>query len=245
MDEAVYREMYEIEDRFWWFAAKRGVLLHLIRRFHPEAGSRRLSVCDIGCGCGALLAALSRCHDAIGIDASPTALAFCRKRKLNVAQGELPARVLLAPRSVDIVVLSDVLEHVDEDRASVVAAAGLLRPGGLLICTVPACPWLWTRHDESHHHRRRYTRARFATLFDDLPLNVRVMSYYNSFLFPAMILMRLIARLSKSDRAGLGLHVPSPPLNGLLRRVFESEKHLLTLLSLPIGGSLISVHQAE
>ena len=69
-----------------------------------------------------------------------------------------------APASFDLVCAFDVIEHVDEDGASVAALGALLKPGGYLATTVPGQPWMWGLHDELHHHKRRYTLGGFKNL---------------------------------------------------------------------------------
>ena len=58
----------------------------------------------------------------------------------------------------DLIALLDVLEHVPDDLASLRAIHRRLKPGGALLLTVPANPWMWSAHDAAHHHFRRYTK---------------------------------------------------------------------------------------
>ena len=67
----------------------------------------------------------------------------------RVEGGLLPDGLPFAPASFDLVCAFDVIEHVDEDAASVAALARLLKPGGYLATTVPGQPWMWSRHDEA------------------------------------------------------------------------------------------------
>ena len=118
-----------------------------------------------------------------------------------------------------------------------------LRPGGLLICTVPAHRWMWTRRDEFHGHLRRYSRRSFRRVFAGQPLGPVVFSYYNSGLFPVMAAARLGKRLLGIDRAGADIRPLPPPLNSLLRSIFEAEKHILPHAPIPAGASLIAAHR--
>ncbi|HVU64025.1 MAG TPA: class I SAM-dependent methyltransferase, partial [Phycisphaerales bacterium] len=174
MDEALYRLHAEREETYWWWVAKNRIILSLIQRFaSPERSegsalpSRR--ALDIGCGAGGILARLSKPPfnlDAVGIDMSPIARDYCARRGLRALDGSLPGNLpFKEPASFDVIVMSEVIEHVKEDRESVAAAAALLRPGGLLVCTVPAHMWLWSKHDDFNFHQRRYTRKQFGDLF--------------------------------------------------------------------------------
>lgn len=245
MDDAVYTEMAAQERTFWWFAAKRRILTSLIGRYlvGPPDDGQQPKALDIGCGTGALLEDLARLgFEAVGCDNHPASFETCRRRGLAVSTGTLPDDLPHSEPSFDVIVLSDVLEHVDEDRESVEAVTRLLRPGGLLVCTVPAHPWLWTRWDDLHHHKRRYRHAEYRRLFAMPELTELLFSYYNSFLFPLMVGARIVSRWRQAYQEP-NLTPPPAPLNTLLRTVFASERSLLGRIPLPLGGSLISVHR--
>lgn len=245
MDASLYQEMFELEQRFWWFVAKHAIIEHLLGRYvRPVAGERPV-VGDLGCGSGALLARLSRQYSVVGMDSSAIARDFCLRRGLEVRDGRLPDELPFADGSLDAVILSDVLEHVERDGEAIVAVARLLRPGGIVICTVPAHPWLWTHRDEFHHHFRRYTRIKFENVFKAAPLSRVLISYYNCFLFGPMAVARLISKWIGMDRHGPDIHMPPEWLNWILRVVFEGEKYLLPYLRVPVGASLISVHRRD
>jgi SAM-dependent methyltransferase len=243
VDERVFRLHAEHEARNWWFVAKNRIILSLLDRFAPGAPVGKLRACDIGCGSGGLLAPLSERYDAVGVDSLPLALDYCRERGLKAVSGRLPDQIPLEPGSFDIVVASEVIEHVPDDLASVGTLAGLLRPNGILVCTVPANQWMWSVHDERNHHCRRYSRSAFQSLFRGAPLAPERLSYYNFGLFPLMAAVRVASRVLRLDRTGAEYKAPPQPFNALFRALFESEKHVLARSSLPIGGSLIGVHR--
>jgi SAM-dependent methyltransferase len=247
MDEALYDEMFRLESAHWWFVAKRRIILSLLEKYLPVSPASRPRVCDIGCGCGMTLRELQDhgCQ-AVGVDASDTALSYCAARGVQAVKGSLPDHLGLPPQSADAVLLLDVLEHLDDDLAAMLAAIDLLRPGGFLIATVPAYQWLWTRRDEFHHHKRRYSMARWRQLLDDAtdrcgarPLMV---SYFNTYLFPLAAAGRLASRLlPQPDRPG-DMSIPPLGINGLLAGIFASERLPLQAgFPLPFGLSLLAV----
>ncbi|MFN0133323.1 MAG: class I SAM-dependent methyltransferase [Phycisphaerales bacterium] len=245
MDESLYLEMAALENRYWWFVAKRRIILALIRRYldRPLADAR---VCDVGCGSGGLLRDLRAVGATVlGTDSSPLARELAARDGLEVVDAYLPDRLPLGP--FDALVMSDVLEHVEADAASVAAAASRLVVGGIMVCTVPAHPWMWTERDKYHGHFRRYRRAEFARLFDLPLLRPARLSYYNSGPFPVMAAARLGKKLLGRDRAsgahGGDIRELLAPLNAILRETFAFERHLLTRFNLPLGASLISVHR--
>jgi hypothetical protein len=133
----------------------------------------------------------------------------------------------------------DVLEHLKADRASVEVAASLLKPGGILICTVPAHMWLWTKFDEDHHHFRRYSRRQFRSLFDQPSIRLELLSHLNAILFAPAAMWRILAtKVFERDRAR---YLRLPPFNSALNSIFAFERLLLGKVPLPLGLSFIAV----
>ncbi len=243
MDESLYDSMYELEQDHWWFVARRRIVLHLLERFGPPPQTNPRA-CDVGCGCGMMLTELTRAgYDAVGLDASPVARAYCKTRGHEVKPGRLPDGVDLPREDYDVVLALDVLEHVEQDHASMRWLWQSVAPGGILVCTVPAWRCLWAERDRQHHHLRRYDRSDFSRLVAQCRGGVRcVDSYMLSLLFPVAALSRLAARL-RFGRGGMAdLSVPPEPANTMLKGLFEGEKHILAGGgSLPCGLSLIAV----
>jgi SAM-dependent methyltransferase len=240
MREDIYHEMYRVEDAHWWFSAKREIIRSLLSRFAKSAPGARLRVADLGCGCGRLLEELCPSCDAAGIDLSPTAVEFCAKRGVTAVLGALPDNIPLPENSFDAVILSDIIEHVDDDAAAVRAAARLLRPGGVMILTVPACPSLWSSWDEAHGHKRRYTARALRGAFAGAGLDVELLSFYNTFLFPAAVAGRFAKKIARRPSTA-ELALPPRWLNSILRSIFAAERHFLGALPLPFGLSLVAV----
>lgn len=241
MEPEVYDEMFALEERHWWFCARRRIVLDLLRRYLPRNNGHRPRLADLGCGCGANLAAFCAEYDAWGADANAAAAAYARRRVgPRVCLAELPTSVPFAPASFDAVVMTDVLEHIEHDRASAAAAVDLLRPGGVFVATVPAGQWLYAQRDAAHHHKRRYSRRDLVRLMDGLPARAEVLSFCNTILFPPAAAIRLAGRLLPPRRA-TDLTVPPGPMNKALEALYATERHVLGRVPLPIGLSLVLV----
>lgn len=242
MEAHLYQEMFDQEQRHWWFRAKRRIVLSLLARHLRVEPGRRAKVADLGCGCGATLAELQQKYDAIGVDGSELAVEFSRRRGVNVVQGLLPDGLRLPAGEFDAVVMLDVLEHLDDDAASARAAADLLRPGGIFLVTVPAYQWLFSEHDKAHHHKRRYTAPQVRTLLGSAGLHVELCSYMNTALFPLAVAARLADRFRPASHGAVrGLSVPPAPVNAAFEWTFAAERHLLGRLPLPFGLSVVSI----
>ncbi len=235
MEEYLYPHFYEVEKSHWWFAARRAILLeYLERRVHPTNSSRIL---DVGCGTGAILEEFARRYTAFGLDFSPSAIDFCRKRGLpNLFAGTLSDYRVDVP--FDVVTMLDVVEHVDDDLGLLRDAHKLLRGGGAILITVPAFPALWSGHDVELHHKRRYLKAQLRSMVEAAGFQIDHLSYFNCFLLPVAIGKRSLAKLLHTKEAS-DLELPAAPVNAVLRRLFGFERHILPTASLPFGLSLI------
>ena len=243
MRDDLYHTMARVEDEFWWFVAKRRIVRAMIERHGPRTtGGLKPRLTDIGCGTGGLLRDLQETHEVIGLDSHEAAREFCKRRGFDARHCWLPDDLPIDKATQDVCVMSDVLEHVEHDAPSVRAVAELLRPGGILVCTVPAHMWLWTARDDAHHHFRRYSRSGYEAIFRDAPLAPVRVSWYMSHLMPAMIAERAVAKTLRSKGSD-DLRVPMKPVNAVFRGLFAAERHVLTRAGYPFGASLISVHR--
>jgi SAM-dependent methyltransferase len=206
------------------------------------APSPRLRICELGCGTGGNLAAVADQHDVVGVECSPHALEYARRRLGDrVRHGSLPDDVPLPADSFDVVLLTDVLEHIENDAASARTALRLLRPGGFVVATVPAYQWLYSPRDAAHHHFRRYSRRRFRELWPTRDAEILLLSFYNTLLFPPAAAARLATKVLPHRHEEGDLAIPGAPLNRLLARIMQSEANLLGRIPLPFGLSLVAV----
>lgn len=244
MDQRLYQFHAAAEDSHWWFLAKNRIVAHLARQVLALRASDQLPprIADIGCGGGALLALLTPLGSCEGVELDSGLRARAQARGLEVHDGRLPDRIPLPTGTFDLVCCSEVVEHVEHDQAALHTLAGLLKPGGTLIITVPAHPWLWSQHDVLNHHFRRYRKAELAAKLGATGLQRRTLSYAMCSLFPALAAARVFRRRSDSSGAGTD-HAPPAPLSTVLRALFEAEKHFIPRTGLPWGSSLIAVYQ--
>jgi SAM-dependent methyltransferase len=163
---------------------------------------------------------------------------------LEIRSGKLPGDISFEPGSFDLIAALDVIEHIDADLESVQALAKLLRPGAPLIITVPAYPWLWSMHDDQHHHKRRYTRLAVRKLAEDAGLVVETCSYFNTILFSLIVGIRFLKKLAgAADKPDDNM--PSPFVNAMLRRIFGAERFALRHVSLPFGVSVLCIARRQ
>lgn len=238
MERAVYDRMAEIDEVHWWFTARRKIIDKVIRtRIVPPANARIL---EVGCGTGSNLALLKRFGTLEAIEPDDTARAFSAKRGgIQIQGGLLPDGVTLDDNAYDFIAMLDVLEHIPDDRISLEALRPKLRQGGKLLLTVPAIPWLWSAHDEAHHHKRRYTANALAKVVTATGYRITYQSYFNTVLFPLVALARGVGKLTGKE--GGDDAMPPAPINTVLGALFSAEAAWLGRFSFPVGVSLILV----
>jgi SAM-dependent methyltransferase len=241
MERSVYRQMAELDQRHWWYRARREILAALIRReVQPPSGA---AILEIGCGTGHNLPMLAEFGhvDALELDEEARGLAE-RRLGRSVMSAPLPELEGVPVRHYDLAGAFDVIEHIDDDRAAVAAIAATLKPGGKFVMTVPAHQWMWSAHDRVNHHKRRYSRRALRQLIQSSPLKLEKLGYFNSLLFPVALAERMLSKARGKEDGDLKL--PPAPLNAALERVFAAERHLVGRLPLPPGLSLFAVARA-
>ncbi|MFN8218942.1 MAG: methyltransferase domain-containing protein [Fimbriimonadales bacterium] len=236
MNPSEYERMYSLEDRYWWFVARRRLALGLLRRFAARGGT----VLDLGCGTGVVLGELGETGPAVGLDMSPLALGFCRQRGLNglvLGDGQyLP----FARDSFDGLIGLDIFEHIPDDELAFRESFRVLKPGGVLVLSVPAFMSLWGPHDIALMHFRRYRLREAVSRLRKAGFRIEKASYSIFFLFPLVVIVRFFEKRRKGEaKANL---VPVPDwANRLLIALQDLEAKLIHAISLPWGSSVVVV----
>jgi SAM-dependent methyltransferase len=221
----------EIEQRHWWFVARRRILRAIVGQVLPP--SPTTTIIDVGCGTGANLAALAEEYRCVGIDTSADAIRLAKQRfpQTQFIQGRAPHDLGRTVDEARLVLMTDVLEHVPDDFSLFSAVAAAVQPGTFLLITVPADLRLWTGHDESFGHYRRYDARRLAKIWEDLPIEPLLVSHFNRRLYPLIKSVRAVNRWRGPGQvaglAGTDFKIPPAPVNRLLENIFAGEARVL------------------
>jgi SAM-dependent methyltransferase len=240
-----YERMHAVEDRMWWYRGLRALAGGLlVRAFaHSADGSPGDgSVLDAGCGTGGMLKSLGPSvagWPTLGLeyDASAAGLAAAKAGR-PVAAGsvnEMPVGdgVLAGYVSLDVLCHGAV-----EPARALKEAHRCLRPGAIALFNLPAYHWLLSAHDRRVHNVRRFGMGEARALLTAHGFRILRASYWNTLLFPLMILHRLIERPEAASE------VRDYPgwLDALFSAVLAVERAAIFAgLRLPFGGSLILV----
>ena len=238
--------MAALMRRHFWFRGTRRVILDWARiACGGDIGSRY--VADIGCGTGPTLSWLEDVPNVVGVDLSSIALGLAREATgASLVQGNA-CTLPLADGAMDMVLALDMFEHLETPQDAAREIFRALKPGGWLVATVPAWPFLASQHDVALGHYRRYRKPGFHSLLAEAGFQVDRVSYYNFFLFPAVASVRLLRSESVTLDPAMGqpdvesdLKPVSPVLNRCLEELLAVEKYLLRVMNLPFGVSLIA-----
>ncbi len=241
MERVEYERMHEVEDRMWWYRGLRRLVAQLLDRALADS-SVAGPLLDAGCGTGGMLLALGPAragHPTFGLEYDSLAAGLAASKagrpvvcgsanEMPIGEGALAAYLSL-----------DVLCHdgVDPGRA-LKEAHRCLRPGAIAVFNLPAYGWLLSAHDRRVHNVRRFAGGEVRRLLDRHGFRVLRSSYWNTLLFPVMLLHRLFER----DDAQSDVRDFPAWLDRLFSAALAIERAVIGLgISLPFGGSLVVV----
>ncbi len=215
MDEDEIRKSASLEDRHWWYAGRRELVRRKVRELPPGAAL------DVGAGSGGNTAVLRELGWRVtALEYSPAAAALCQGRGIPTVRADA-RRLPYADGRFDLVMSTDLWEHVDDDKTVASEAYRVLRPGGALLVAVPSGMDLWSGHDVALGHVRRYERHQLADLVESAGFRIIDVTGWNVLLRPVVRLRRRRHTASESEMAPV-----HPLLNRGLRAVVAVESKL-------------------
>lgn len=225
---AAYPNLYR---NHWWWRVREEILVRKIRRvLGGDSGARIL---DVGCGAALFFNALQQFGHVEGVESDWAAVEQSGKWQSHIAVGELDE----AGGLFDLIVILDVLEHLQDPGQLLRRAARRLAPSGRLLVTVPAFNWLWTAHDDINHHLRRYTAREMRRTLEHAGL----VTVETSYLFQSLVVPKLLVRVKEAltSRSQTVPGIPSAPINVAAQAWYRAEYAVAGRL--PFGGSLLAI----
>lgn len=242
MNTAEFDRMFELEGTHWWYRGRRSLVRDALDRFAP--GARPLQVLDLACATGGSMRFLSDYGTIRGIDISEETIRLCAGRGIDTIVRGNALSLPFADGSYDAVLALDAFEHFEDDVEAMQEVFRVMRPGGLLIATVPAFMSLWSPHDVAYHHFRRYRKPQLRGRLEQAGFTTLRMSYSSMALFlPVWALRKLRSRSDKPpEELESDFAVPMPgPLEWLAGLITRAEVGLEKRVELPFGVSLYAV----
>ena len=237
-------EALSIDTTHWWFVGRRAIIRDIIGQIPIPSHAH---IVEIGAGAGGNLPMLQAIAAKKGgsvtaVEQDPLSRQRAIERSgLEVQGGSLPDDMPAIAQS-DLILLLDVLEHIVDDASALKYVATLIKPDGHVLITVPAFNFLWSDHDRTHHHCRRYTKNGLDRVLQETGFEIERITYFNSLLFPVILAARLIGNLLPRRHSPSGdVSMPGKVANAFLTKLFGSERYLLRKANLPVGVSLMAV----
>lgn len=244
MNEKLLRHFNDIEKIHWWWEGRRQILRQTIIK------RSELKILDIGCGTGETLSFLENYLDnpkLYGIDNSKIAIDYAKKRGHKNIRQVNALKLPYKDNTFDYILLLDVIEHIEDDLSLLKEAKRVLKRNGRIIITAPALQFIWSEHDSQQGHFRRYTRTRLKNLAQKNKLKVSRISYFNFFLSPAIIFLRLLGKLKPFNQINnydskLNFDIAKKSqINDLLKVTFVNEIKLMKFVDYPVGISVFAL----
>ena len=251
-DPGFFSELARIENKHFWFRTRNQVIATFTEQITKNLpdGYRIL---EVGCGTGNVLRALQQACPrgvVVGMDLFAEGLAFARTRtSCPLVQGDLKRPGFGV--QFDLIGAFDVVEHLPDDVQVLCSIHSMLKPGGMLLLTVPAHQSLWSYFDEVSHHCRRYDRADLRQKLEHCSFKVEFLSQFMASIYPLLYLARRIRsvrhRVYGTNSAGSDRELAMkelrilPVVNGILTFLLAQEAKLIGQRRvLPFGTSIIA-----
>jgi len=228
-----YRQLFE---NHWWWRARSEVILEKLSELFPRVGRER--ILDIGCGDGLFFERLARFGEIEGVEPAAGLVSENNPNRKRIHICPFDER-FQPGKQYSLILMLDVLEHLENPVGALRQVESLLEPGGRLVATVPAFMALWTNHDVLNHHQTRYTKASFRAIAGQTGLRIEEERYLYHWTYPVKLGVRALERLTRSDP--VPAKVPARWINEMLYRISRIEQRTVTRLPMPFGSSLLIV----
>lgn len=233
------KKYHEVEIENWWFKSRRRYLLDLLRNAPKDS-----KILDIGCSSGIFLKDLEllgfKTEHLFGIDISENAIANCKANGIPNTF-VMDAQMINLTEQFDIIVASDCLEHLEDDRKAIKNWCGLLKTGGEMYVFVPAFQSLWSHHDVVNMHFRRYTNLELRTKLLSEKLSISKSSYWNFSLFLPVYVFRKLSVVFSKNKNKEGQIIENAIMNLILFKLLVLENKLLKYVNFPFGVSTFCI----
>ncbi|MBI5375554.1 MAG: class I SAM-dependent methyltransferase [Candidatus Schekmanbacteria bacterium] len=239
MEKDHYRLIYQQEENHWWYKGMWVITESLLDQYYKD---NNLNILDAGCGTGINLTKLSKFGKTFGVDFSEEALKYSKernhKRICNSSIEFLPFK----NASFDLVTSFEVLYHsgVKDDERAIKQFYAACKKNGRVLIRVPAFKILFGKHDLVVHGIRRYRKNELKDILTRAGFEIEKISYLDFFLFFPALVIRLIQRISKSEKES-DIKPTNNLLNNILYYILKFESYYLRKFNFPFGISLLCI----
>lgn len=150
----------------------------------------------------------------------------------------------LPSNSLKSVGLFDVIEHIENPSLLLKEVYRVLKPGGVLLTSVPACQFLFSQYDLSIGHFRRYSKRNLQKQFEDIGFKNNAIKYQQIFLTIPVFVFRTIRYnlgISINDSRLASKNINQKTSLNKFSKIIEILMKIESKFELPFGFSLISI----
>jgi len=239
MEREFEKKYHKLEKDHWWFISRRDAVRRIINKY-----DKNIKILEIGCSSGQLIDVLKgdKYSEITGIDISKEAVQLCQCRNMRDIIQMDGSRMGFKRGKFDLIIASDILEHMDNDFHVIKEWRRVLKENGEIVAFVPAFKFLWSDHDEVNKHFRRYSKRELISLFEESGFEVVRVSYWNFFFFFPVLIVRLIKRkIIKFSKPKDELFRMNKIVNQFLVALLKVENIHANCFNLPLGLSLFII----
>ncbi len=233
-----YQTLADFEGSYWWHLGRLSVLRRQLQKAVRNPTTCR--ILNVGAGTGGTVSTLAAFGTVDHVDISDEAIRFLQEHHVERVVKADGTSLPFPNDTFDVIVATDVLEHIQDDSAALREWRRVLRPGGKIIITVPAYQWLWSEHDESLNHFRRYTASGLHILCNQNHLSVYSRTYIITFCFPLIVAYRAIRHFFNTKHSTSYVRLPKW-VNFIFTKIVEAEGAIVQFVNLPFGTSVLLV----
>ena len=235
MEKSIYLKQIDNESKHWWFKARREILNKQIKKYSTK---KKMSILDFGSGSGTNIYMLSKYGEVDVYEKDNKTTNFLKKKFTK--NGIKIIKKCFSKKKYDLILAADVIEHIKNDKKIINNLNKILKKNGLIIVTVPAYQFLFSKKDQALKHFRRYNLNGLKKLFNSDFKTLKI-SYYNSLLFIPIAIAIIFFKLINRQFVNEVEVKPNNILNYILYSIFKFEKFILKYFNFPFGISIISI----
>ena len=234
MERNVYVRQYNQNRNHWWFEGRKLILSRILNKYI----SKKKIILDYGCGVGINLDMLSKFGKVFYYDKSKLAINYVKKKFSNKNYFININELLKYKKKFDLIVATDVIEHIKKDEKEIIKISHLLKKDGYILITVPAFQSLYSSKDISLKHFRRYNKETLHNLLNKYFIEIKF-TYFNFILFLPISVLILFFKITKIKFINRVEKKPNFFINKLAFYLFAFESFFINKIKFPFGISLL------
>jgi 2-polyprenyl-3-methyl-5-hydroxy-6-metoxy-1,4-benzoquinol methylase len=234
MERNVYIRQYNQNKNHWWFEGRKLVLSTILKKYSIN----KKIILDYGCGVGINLDMLSKFGKVFYYDTSRLAINYVKKNYSNKNFFININKLYKYKKKFDLIVATDVIEHIKNDRREIIKISNLLKKNGYVLITVPAFQCLYSSKDKSLKHYRGYNKETLRNLLNK-HFNEIKFTYFNFILFLPIAILILFFKITKIKFISSVEKKPNFLINKLAFFLFAFESFFINKMKYPFGISLL------